>query len=152
MGSSRAREIEVQLPNLKIENIETARGYDLTLAKRRIQSAGVSDLKMKQAINYRNNYMKEMEKYQNFENYDKLEAYLKKLSNPLSFYNKLESIDEKIVDLTYQSMQFYTQEEFNSFLNTLGIKTGDIQSSPEELQEIEMSSYEIKAKRLQERR
>ena len=84
MGSIRAREIEAQIRNLK--QIENKKGYEFTRLKNRIQTTGTSDYTMRKAIVYRENYIKEMEKYSHLDNYDKLMNRLKAIKNPLKFF------------------------------------------------------------------
>lgn len=115
-GSMRVKEINAQIRNLK--SIETKRGFDFRSLKRRIQNIGTSDYSMRRAITYRENYIKDMEKYSHFDNYDKLVALFNKYKNPVSFYELL-SKNEMAVDLTYQSEQYYSQQAFNSFLEDL---------------------------------
>ena len=119
MGSTRVREIEAQLRNLK--QIETKSGYEFQRLRSRIARSGVSDYTMKKAIVYMENYIKEMEKYSHFDNYNLLMAKLKSFSNPISFYNFV-SKTELTADLTYQSDEYYTQEYFNRFIEDLGIE------------------------------
>lgn len=122
MGSQREKEILAQIKNL--DKIESTSGYDFYLTKQRIMTQGRSDYKMKQAINYRNNYIQEMKKYRNYENYEKLEKKMNSITNPLSFF-ELMSANELTQDLTYQSDEVLSQEEFNMYLNDLGIETED---------------------------
>ena len=119
MGSTRVREIEAQLRNLK--QIETKSGYEFQRLRSRIARTGVSDYTMKKAITYQQNYIKEMEKYSHFDNYDLLMAKLKSFKNPISFY-EFVSKTELTADLTYQSDEYYTQEYFNRFIEDLGIE------------------------------
>lgn len=119
MGSLRAREIEAQIKNLK--QIETKIGYEFLQLKRRIMRQGTSDYTMKKAIIFRQNYLKEMEKYSHFDNYEKLMKKLNSLKNPLEFFNYV-SRNELTGDLTYQSDETYTQEAFNSFVQDFGIE------------------------------
>lgn len=85
MGSMRVREIEAQMKNLK--NIEGLVGYEFNRLRERISRMGTSDYTMKKAIVFRENYLKEMEKYSHFDNYEKLMNKLKSFTNPISFYN-----------------------------------------------------------------
>lgn len=119
MGSTRSREIEAQIKNLK--QIENKKGYEFKRLKERIQNIGRSDYIMKKAMIYRENYLKEMEKYSHFDNYDKLMAKLNSIQNPVSFYEYV-SKNELTQDLTYQSDQYYSQQEFNRFVEELGIE------------------------------
>jgi hypothetical protein len=57
-------------------------------------------------------------------------------------------------DLTYQSDQAYTQEEFNRFLNDLGIETEDVALSPDDLerqQQYEMEVQEYQRQKIEKR-
>lgn len=119
MGSIRAREIEAQIKNLK--NIESAVGYEFNRLRERLSRMGTSDYTMKKAIVFRENYLKEMEKYSHFDNYEKLMKKLRSFTNPISFFNFV-SQNELTGDLTYQSDETYTQEAFNSFVQDFGIE------------------------------
>lgn len=85
MGSLRAREIEAQIKNLK--QIETKVGYEFNRLRERLSRMGTSDYTMKKAIVFRENYLKEMEKYSHFDNYEKLMKKLRSITNPISFFN-----------------------------------------------------------------
>lgn len=136
MGSLRAREIEAQIKNLK--QIETKVGYEFNMLKRRIASQGASDYTMKKAIVFRNNYIKEMEKYSHFDNYDKLMKKLNSITNPISFFNFV-SQNELTGDLTYQSDETYTQEAFNSFVQDFGIEIDE--------DSVTLSDYQMRNRR-----
>ena len=85
MGSNRVREINAQIKNLK--NIESAVGYKFNRLRERLSRMGTSDYTMKKAIVFRENYLKEMEKYSHFDNYEKLMKKLRSFTNPISFFN-----------------------------------------------------------------
>ena len=85
MGSMRVREINAQIKNLK--NIESAVGYEFNRLRERLSRMGTSDYTMKKAIVFRENYLKEMEKYSHFDNYEKLMKKLRSFTNPISFFN-----------------------------------------------------------------
>lgn len=91
MGSVRAREIEAQIKNLK--QIENKIGYEFNQLKRRIMTQGRSDYTMKKATIFRENYLREMQKYSHFDNYDKLMNKLQSIKNPVSFYNFVSTND-----------------------------------------------------------
>lgn len=128
MGSQRNREIEAKLN--KIKKIESLKGYEFDRLRSQLKNWGSSDYEMKKAIVYRDNYMRELQKYSHLDNYDALMKQLKNISNPIKFYEFM-SRNELTVDLTYQSDQFYTQEAFNSFVEELGINI-EIDSVTEE--------------------
>lgn len=85
MGSMRVAEINAQIKNLK--NIEGAVGYAFNRLRERLSRMGTSDYTMKKAIVFRKNYLKEMEKYSHFDNYEKLMKKLRSFTNPISFFN-----------------------------------------------------------------
>lgn len=85
MGSMRVREINAQIKNLK--NIEGAVGFAFNKLRDRLARQGTSDYTMKKAIVFRENYLKEMEKYSHFDNYEKLMKKLRSFTNPVSFFN-----------------------------------------------------------------
>ena len=85
MGSMRVREINAQIKNLK--NIENVVGYEFNRLRDRLSRMGTSDYTMKKAIVFRENYLKEMEKYSHFDNYEKLMKKLRSFTNPISFFN-----------------------------------------------------------------
>lgn len=85
MGSIRAREIEAQIRNLK--QIETKKGYEFNNLRQRIMSMGRSDYVMKKATIFRENYLKEMQKYSHFDNYEKLMNKLQSIKNPVAFFD-----------------------------------------------------------------
>lgn len=118
MGSTTYRKL---LNNIeKFTNYEANKGYEFKEIRNTIYSIGDKDYTIRKAIVYRDNYIKEMKKYEHFDNYKLLEAKMQSLKNPVEFFEFFDK-DEITVDLTYQSDQFYQQQEFNSFLERLGI-------------------------------
>lgn len=92
--------------------------------KTRAKELGISyhELQYRRAFIFRQNYMAVMrEKYHNFENFKKFEAWARKHKNPISFYNALPDDEYYPNDLTYQSDKVFTQAEFNAFLQVIGI-------------------------------
>ena len=148
MGSMRVREINAQIKNLK--NIESAVGYEFKRLRDRLSRMGTSDYTMKKAIVFRENYLKEMEKYSHFDNYEKLMKKLRSFTNPVSFFNFV-SQNEFACDMTYQSDEVYTQEAFNLFLQDLGIKTEDVQTRVD-YDILRQKSGEIKAVQTQRKK
>lgn len=61
------------------------------------------------------------EKYSGYENYDKFKKWANRHRNPVDFYNNLPDDEFYPNDLTYQSDVTFSEEDFNSFLETLGI-------------------------------
>ena len=135
MGSIRARKIEAQLKNLK--ELETKKGYEFKRQKERIKNAGSSDYQMKRAITYKKNYIEDMKKYSHLKNYELLKVKMESFVNPFDFYEYVKD-KELIKDLTYQSEEYYTQEEFNEFLKDWDI---EIDESTENYEEIKVRKY-----------
>ncbi len=126
MGSMRANQIQAQIRRLnKLENLKGSKFKNL---KKSIKTQGTSDFSMKRAITYRKNYIREMKKYSGFENFDKFMEKLNSIKNPIDFYDFV-SKNEITKDLTYQSDQYYAEQEFNLFLEDLGIELGNIESN-----------------------
>jgi hypothetical protein len=128
MGSQRAREITRQIERLR--DIENRTQYEFKRLKESIKFQGASDYEMKKASLFRENYIKEMEKYKGFANYEVFMNKLKSIQNPTQFYNFV-SKNELMQDLTYQSDEFYTEEAFNTFISQFDI---DIQGDMEVLE------------------
>ena len=113
-------ETDVEL-NLKqrinnLKNFQNVKGFNFKLLKERAFNIGRMDFEMNRAINYQNNYMKTLERYSHFDNYDLLINELEKYKNPIRFYNLMKTKGELTEDLTYVSDEYYTQEEFNKFV------------------------------------
>lgn len=113
MGSIEARTIEARLK--KLNSLESKTGYQFENLKKTIKFQGSSDYTMKKAIVYRENYLNVLERYENFDNYDKLMEKLKSINNPVKFFDYV-SKNELTEDLYYQSNNFYSQQEFNRFV------------------------------------
>lgn len=126
MGSMRANQIQAQIRRLnKLENLK---GSEFKNLKKSIKLQGTSDFSMKRAITYRDNYIREMKKYSGFDNYDKFMEKLNSIKNPVDFYDFV-SKNEITKDLTYQSDQYYAEQEFNLFIEDLGIEIGNNESN-----------------------
>lgn len=119
MGSQRAREITRQIERLR--DIENRTNYEFNRLKESIRFQGASDYEMKKASIFRENYITEMEKYKGFANYELFMDKLKSIQNPIEFFNFV-SKNELMQDLTYQSDEYYTQEEFNKFISQFEIE------------------------------
>jgi hypothetical protein len=138
MGSIRAREIEAQIKHL--DKIEMTKGYEFRRLKKSIKFQGSSDYQMKKAIIFRENYMNEMRKYSHFENYEKLMFRLKAINNPISFFDYV-SQNEISGDLTYQSDQYFSEKEFDRFLESLGIDLENEESTGQIIQDLDENGY-----------
>lgn len=119
MGSERATEIQRQIKRL--QDIEGRSGESLSLLKKSIRFQGASDYAMKKASIFRENYITEMQKYKGFKNYDKFMNKLESITNPIEFFDFV-SKNELTQDLTYQSFEYYGEENFNKFISQFGIE------------------------------
>lgn len=123
MGSAEYKRLQANIEN--ISKLEELTGFEFKSLKQRLRFIGASDYAFKKAVIYKQNYLEEIEKYSSFENYEKLLNKIKNLS-PERFYEFM-SATELTKDLTYQSDQLFTQEDFNAFLLDLGIDVDNTQ-------------------------
>lgn len=113
MGSIEARQLENEIKSIK--KLFSRTGSDFKKQVQRVHNIGNIDYKHKMSIIYKQNYENEMRKYAHLANYDKLKEKLNSFSSPESFYEFVKP-KELLKDLTYQSDEFLTQEEFNNWL------------------------------------
>ena len=73
---------------------------------------------MRKSIVYRENYIEEMKKYSHFEGYEQLMQKLESIKNPIDFF-EFVSKNELTQDLTYQSDEFYSQQEFLAYVEVM---------------------------------
>jgi hypothetical protein len=66
--------------------------------------------------------MEVMKKYKDFEHYDLFKKWANKHKNPVRFYEALPDAEFYPDDLQYQSDMVSTEEQFDSFLEGLGIQ------------------------------
>lgn len=91
MGSEEQRTILRQLENL--ETIENKKGYEFTRLTNRIKKIGTSDYTVKMSIVYQENFMEQLEDLKDtMPEFEKLYNYLATIKNPITFYNKVQSI------------------------------------------------------------
>lgn len=113
MGSIEARQLEAEIKKLK--KLFTKSGGDFRKEIERVHKVGNLDFTHKMSLIYQKNYKNEMKKYSHLENYDKLKSKLDSFTSPESFYDFVKD-KELLRDLTYQSDENLTQEEFNNWL------------------------------------
>lgn len=118
MGIRRVREIEGEIKRLN--DLFNRSGYEYSLLKQHIHLKGTSDVIMKKSINFMNQFMDVIKKYEHLDNYEILEEYMKKIKNPFQFYKRakeIQKVDENVGDLNYQYVESYMQAEFNRFVS-----------------------------------
>lgn len=119
MGSERYRVLKRTYESLN--NPFVRGGLDFARIKSRIETFGVSDFEMKNAITYRNNYMEALRlHFSNLEGYDLVIKRLNRFTNPISFY-KFTSQDELSIDFPFQYDLAVSQNYFNQYMARLGI-------------------------------
>lgn len=119
------KSIEQKQAEAKLRDYKTLYKLEGKDFKRRAKQLSVyyPETKYRRAYIFRENYMRIMrEKYKKYENFKKFESWAKKHKNPISFYNALPDSEFHPNDLTYQSDTTLQQEDFNSFLESLGIQ------------------------------
>lgn len=120
MGSMRYQKLLNDIR--KFENYQSNVGYDFKEMRNILHAIGDIDYDVRKATTYRENYIEVMEKYKDFDNYELLEKKMNSLKNPNDFFEFFGKDDTSSdFDLTYQSEQFYAQQEFNLWLERLGI-------------------------------
>lgn len=116
MGSRRVKELQAELKSLK--QIEYKKGYEFKRLSTKIKNKGTSDYEMRKSIVYRENYIEEMKKYSHFDGYEQLMQKLESIKNPIDFF-EFVSKNELTQDLTYQSDEFYSQQEFLAYVEVM---------------------------------
>lgn len=85
MGDERLSEIEAIQKSIR--NFESKSGQSFLDTLSRIKKLGVSDRKMKKAIQFRENMYTALEGISNYDNYELLKSELDKIKNPHKFYD-----------------------------------------------------------------
>ena len=120
MGGESARRIEQNLKRDNIKRLMEARDTtEFQQIQQAIMNRASEDIRYKKTLQWKENYMEILRsRYSTFENYDKLYNKVKDMS-PDEFLRFMKAND-LTEDLTYQSDQYYSQVEFNSYLQDLG--------------------------------
>lgn len=84
-----------------------------------------TELKYRRAYVFRKNYMNEMKKYEKFPAYKLFLAWANKHKNPVDFYESLPDDNFYPDDLHYQSTANFSEEDFEAFLEVLGIDVSE---------------------------
>lgn len=108
------RQKELELERQRLRDLYTYTGEKFDKERKRLLKRAAKDYEYKKQIIYKQNYMKSMEKYSNFDNYDILIKTMEKMS-PKAFYEKSQS-SPQLDDLTLVSDQTMAQQAFNEFV------------------------------------
>ena len=105
--------------------------------RKRAAQLGINqtELNYRRAYVFRENYMKVMrEHYSSYENYDLFKRWANQHKNPVNFYESLPEDRFSPDDLSYQSETYFSEDDFNAFLETLGINVEEETRRKEQLQ------------------
>lgn len=91
MGSLEYRKIIAQIRNL--QQLDKKKGKEFIKLKDRIKELGSLNYEMVQATIYRENFMKAIEYSKNLEGYDLLMKKLRRIQNPINFFNFIQKSD-----------------------------------------------------------
>lgn len=110
--SQRQKELEIEKERLR--DLFTYTGDKFDKERKRLLKRSAKDYEYKKQIIYKQNYMKSLEKYAEFDNYEILIKTMEKMS-PKAFYEKSQS-SPQLDDLTLVSDQTMAQQAFNEFV------------------------------------
>lgn len=116
--SQKQKDLEGKLKDYK--NLYKLTGKDF---KKRARELGINrtELTYRRAYVFRKNYMEVMKRYQDYRDYWLFLKWSRKHKNPVSFYEALPEGEYYPDDLTYQSDVTISEDNFSSFLESLGI-------------------------------
>lgn len=125
-GNEEYRKLEVQLKS--IQNVFKKRGAEFKKTVSTIENIGSSDYEIRQALLYRENYLKMFEQFKNSEYYEAIVKKIKSYENPLTFFNKIKSLSygEYLADIKYMYDSKQAELILGQMAEELGIKTEDI--------------------------
>lgn len=124
MGNTKAKAIKSNLKD--IEKLGKTVGAEFKRIKKYLNLTGFTDFEYKKALQYKKNYMKTIEAFSNLKGYNELKREFEKHSDPKEFFEWIEKTgDDNIIDIHYESTQTMKQEQFDIYLDKLGIKTNE---------------------------
>lgn len=91
MGDERLRQIESTIESLK--DIENRVGFEFKRTMERIFKYGETDVKLKKAQVFKDNFLNSLEALEGYDNIDKLKDKLSSLKNPIKFYEFVNKSD-----------------------------------------------------------
>ena len=125
-GNEEYRKLEAQLKS--IQNVYKKRGTEFKKVVASIENLGSSDYEVRQALLYRDNYLKMFEQFKNSDYYEAIVKKIKSYKNPISFYNKISSLTygEYIRDIKFMYDSKQAELILRQMAEELGIETEDI--------------------------
>lgn len=105
------------------------RGKEFQKAVSTIENLGSSDYEIRQAILYRENYLKMFEQFKNSDYYEAIVKKIKSYENPITFYNKISSLSygEYLKDIKFMYDSKQAELILGKMAEELGIETEDIE-------------------------
>lgn len=120
MGSFKFAELQAKMN--QVLGLEKKKGQAFERAKKAIIGQGRLDYNLRKAKIFKQNYIDVLTRYKHYDNYNKLIRKIESMSyNRFWEFVKLHEPD-LLADLTYQSEEFYSQEEFNFFVENWEIE------------------------------
>ena len=119
LKSQKQKELEARIRDY--QKLYKLKGKDF---RRRAKELGINqtELQYRRAYVFRKNYMQVMkEKYSSMENFWIFEKWANRHKNPVNFYESLPEGQYYPDDLTYQSDTTFSEDDFNAFLEVLGM-------------------------------
>lgn len=124
-----------------LNNLENKIGNKFWEGVERLFNETDYNTKYVRAERFKKNYMKVMEKYSNYQNYDILLKKMESISNPLNFI-KFISSNDIIADLQFQSDTTMSQARFNEFVKMWGLEIdNDVEIINIEGQDINVKNF-----------
>lgn len=125
-GNEEYRKLEAELKS--IQNVFKKRGKEFQKAVSTIENIGSSDYEIRQALLYRENYLKMFEQFKNSEYYEAIVKKIKSYENPLTFFNKIKSLSygEYLADIKYMYDSKQAELILGQMAEELGIEVQDI--------------------------
>lgn len=122
MGSSELRKLESKLESL--QGLEQKTGQAFEKLKKRISLLGTTDFELRRAIQYRKNYIQTIEdNFKNLDGYEELKKAFDEHKDPYRFFEWIKSTGNiNIIDISYESNNVFSQEEFYKYLDNLKIE------------------------------
>lgn len=125
-GNEEYRKLEAELKT--IQNVFKKRGKEFQKAVSTIENIGSSDYEVRQALLYRENYLKMFEQFKNSEYYEAIVKKIKSYENPLTFFNKIKSLSygEYLADIKYMYDSKQAELILGQMAEELGIEVQDL--------------------------
>ena len=128
MGNEEYRKLEAELQS--IQGIFNKRGQQFERTLKAIENLGSSDYEIRKALQYKENYLKMFNQFENSPYYEAILKKLKSFENPITFYKKIQSLSygEYVGDIKFM----YDSKQANLILGQVAEELG-IEAEDEEV-------------------